>query len=210
MRTIMKAKVTKDNTLVAIYKDENGDTITHEGKNLVTSDLLDAFRDLIPHIAILCEQKEAGEEGIDTLPESIYTVLEVSGYSIGGSDDNEGVTLTGKRFLQSKKVLNLNAPFTMFSNENETYEYAFELEQAILACEYEVKEYLFNKKWKVVQQELPFEEDTLEVAADAVPDTPLNDMTFEQELQKLANDSSVTVEVNGKRIKPRKNKKLAS
>ena len=35
---IIKAKITKDSTLVATYKDENG-TTTVEGKNLVTSDL---------------------------------------------------------------------------------------------------------------------------------------------------------------------------
>ena len=36
---IIKAKITKDSTLVATYKDENG-TTTVEGKNLVTSDLI--------------------------------------------------------------------------------------------------------------------------------------------------------------------------
>lgn len=39
---ILKAKITKDNTLVATYKDENG-TTTVEGKNLVTNDLKRAF-----------------------------------------------------------------------------------------------------------------------------------------------------------------------
>ena len=34
---ITKAKVTKDNTLVATYMDETG-TVTVEGKNLVTND----------------------------------------------------------------------------------------------------------------------------------------------------------------------------
>ena len=36
---ITKAKVTKDNTLVATYMDETG-TVTVEGKNLVTNDLI--------------------------------------------------------------------------------------------------------------------------------------------------------------------------
>ena len=55
---ILKAKITKDNTLVATYKDENG-TTTVEGKNLVTNDLKRAFSMLVPHMAFLCEQKEA-------------------------------------------------------------------------------------------------------------------------------------------------------
>ena len=34
---------------------------------------------------------------------------------------------TGKRFLKSNKVLNLNAPFTKFTDENEDYAFQFEL-----------------------------------------------------------------------------------
>lgn len=150
---IIKAKITKDSTLVATYKDENG-TTTVEGKNLVTSDLINAFSKLNPHAALLTEQKEVdGIESVDEVPDIIGQVLDVTGYSIGGDGDNEGVTLIAKRFLKTGKVLNLCAPFTMFNNENESYINAFELEQEIQSCEFEVKEYLFNKKWRIVQQE---------------------------------------------------------
>ncbi len=142
---IIKAKITKDSTLVATYKDENG-TTTVEGKNLVTSDLINAFSKLNPHAALLTEQKEVdGIESVDEVPDIIGQVLDVTGYSIGGDGDNEGVTLVAKRFLKTGKVLNLCAPFTMFNNENESYINAFELEQEIQSCEFEVKEYLFNK-----------------------------------------------------------------
>ena len=115
---ILKAKVTKDNTLVASYKNENGDTVTIEGKNLVTKDLTNSFRDLVPHLTFLCEQKEAAHlERMDELPDDIYSILEVNGYTygvsvyfqddiysilevngytVGGSDDSLGVTLIGK------------------------------------------------------------------------------------------------------------------
>lgn len=142
---IIKAKITKDSTLVATYKDENG-TTTVEGKNLVTSDLINAFSKLNPHAALLTEQKEVdGIESVDKVPDIIGQVLDVTGYSIGGDGDNEGVTLVAKRFLKTGKILNLCAPFTMFNNENEQYTNAFELEQEIQSCEFEVKEYLFNK-----------------------------------------------------------------
>jgi hypothetical protein len=36
---IIKAKVTKDKTLIAVYKNENDDTVTIEGKNIVHKDL---------------------------------------------------------------------------------------------------------------------------------------------------------------------------
>ena len=142
---IIKAKITKDSTLVATYKDENG-TTTVEGKNLVTSDLINAFSKLNPHAALLTEQKEVdGIESVDEVPDIIGQVLDVTGYSIGGDGDNEGVTLVAKRFLKTGKVLNLCAPFTMFNNENESYINAFELEQEIQSCEFE----LYNRNFRL-------------------------------------------------------------
>lgn len=205
---ITKAKVTKDNTLVATYMDETG-TVTVEGKNLVTNDLINAFKALVPHMAFLCEQKEAdGKEFLEDMPENIDSILEVTGFTVGGDGDSRGVTLTGKRFLKSNKVLNLNAPFTKFTDENEDYAFQFELEQAIESCSYEVNEYIFNKKWKVVQQELPFAEEQapVEVQADAIPEA---DITVPANpdiaaFQKVMDESKVTIEVNGKQIKPRR------
>ena len=189
---IVKAKVTKDNTLVTTYKDETG-TITLEGKNLVTNDLLNSFSALIPHVAFLAEQKEAdGKESLDELPENIESILEVTGFSIGGDGDSQGVTLIAKRFLKSNKVLNLSTPFTMFASENEQYEFQFELQQAIEQCNFEVNEYIFNKKWKVVEQELPFAEETAatEITADAVPEAPTADA---QAFKDMLKDKSIKI-----------------
>ena len=213
---ILKAKVTKDNTLTASYRDENG-TTTVEGKNLVTNDLKDAFNSLTAHLAFLCEQKEAdGKECLEDLPKDIDKKLEVTGYTIGGEDESRGVTLIGKRFLKSNKVLNLNSPFTKFDDENEPYQFAFELEQSIQACEYEVNEYLFNKKWKVVQQELPFEEETpaSDIAPDNVPEavTEMPDDSDVKDFQAVMDNSTVTIEIGGNKVKPRRKraKQMAS
>lgn len=207
---ITKAKITKDNTLVASFKNENEDNVTIEGKNLIHKDLRAAFNELIPHLAFLCEQKEAdGKDSIDELPEEIFSTFEVTGYTVSGSDDNEGVVLVGKRFLKSKKVLNLIAPFTMFNNENEEYKHAFELQQAIEACNYEVEQYLTAKKWAVVQQELPFDGDIpTDIAAD-----PVGDAAFEEEanefLKQVVEQSGTTLTIDGKKVKPRnKSKKV--
>ena len=208
---ITKAKIKKDNTLVASFKNENEDNVTIEGKNLIHKDLRAAFNELIPHLAFLCEQKEAdGKDSIDELPEEIFSTFEVTGYTVSGSDDNEGVVLVGKRFLKSKKVLNLIAPFTMFNNENEEYTYAFELEQAIEACSYEVEQYLFEKKWAVVQQELPFkdEEPVSEITSDEAPEVNLDE--FQADLEKLTADSNITImgeqKVKGRHRKVKKDK----
>ena len=191
---ILKAKITKDNTLVATYKDENG-TTTVEGKNLVTNDLKRAFSMLVPHMAFLCEQKEAENRlSLDELPDYIETILEVTGYTVGGDGDSKGVTVTGKRFLKSSKVLNLNTPFTKFNDENEQYDFQFELEQAVEQCDFEVREYLFNKKWKVVQQEFSFEEAPADISADPIEDIQVSN--DEQQAFKDAMKKSVTIIAN--------------
>lgn len=191
---ILKAKITKDNTLVATYKDENG-TTTVEGKNLVTNDLKRAFSMLVPHMAFLCEQKEAENKlSLDELPDNIETILDVTGYTVGGDGDSKGVTVTGKRFLKSSKVLNLNTPFTKFNDENEQYDFQFELEQAIEQCDFEIREYLFNKKWKVVQQEFAFEETPADISADPIEDIQASN--DEQQAFKDAMKKSVTIITN--------------
>lgn len=205
---ITKAKITKDNTLIATFMNENEDTVTIEGKNLIHKDLKAAFEELVPHLAFLCEQKEAdGKKDLNELPEEIFSTFEVGGFSIGGSDDNTGVTLVGKRFLKSKKVLNLIAPFTMFNNENEEYEHAFDLQQAIDACSYEVEQYLTAKKWAVVQQELPFDESVpTDIAPDPVGDAPIGTEAKEF-LKQVAKQTGATLVVNGKKVKPRSSRK---
>lgn len=211
---IEKAKITKDNTLIATYKDEKG-TTTVEGKNLVTNDLVNAFKALIPHLAFLCELKEAdGIDFLEDMPDNIESIVDVSGYSIGGDGDSRGVTLTGKRFLKSNKVLNLNAPFTKFTDESESYRFQFELEQAIEACDYEVNEYLFNKKWKVVQQELPFEDEPVtDVVSDQVPeaDIPAPEGDFpESNQEKEAFTKMLNVSSSKRRSRKTKTANLAS
>lgn len=211
---ILKAKVTKDNTLTATYRDETG-TVTIEGKNLVTGDLTKAFAGLVSHMAFLCELKEAdGKEFLEDLPDNIGNILEVTGYSIGGDGESRGVTLTGKRFLKSNKVLNLNSPFTKFEDDNEPYQFAFELDQAISACEYEVNEYLFNKKWKVVQQELPFEEEKAEaeIHAEAVTEaeTPTPDDADMESFRAAMDNSTVTINIGGNKVKPRRTRRTSS
>ena len=204
---ITKAKITKENTLVATYLDADKNTVTVEGKNLVHGDLKAAFKALTGHMAILCELREAKEESAPQELNDLNTV-EVTGYSIGGTDDDEGVTLIGKRFLKSKKVLNLIAPFTKFANENEEYPYSYELMGAINLCGYEVEQYLTAKKWAIVQQELPFDEDA---PKDIAPD-PVED-AFKTEvgnfLKGVAEQTGakVVMDVTIPTKRPRRNKK---
>lgn len=219
---ITKAKITKDNTLVVTYSDDDENIVTVEGKNIVHSDLRDAFAALTGHMAILCELREAKEDSSPDELKDLRTV-EVTGYSIGGSDDEEGATLIGKRFLKSKKVLNLIAPFTKFHNENEEYPYSYELMDAVNLCNYEVEQYLTAKKWSFVQQDLPFdEEEPKAIAPDSVEDAPFDHpgtntaATFIGQVVKEALDKTsgklkekgVTMTIHGgTSFKPRRSRK---
>ena len=106
--------------------------------------------------------------------------------------------------------MNLNSPFTKFEDDNEPYQFAFKLEQAISTCEYEVNEYIFNKKWKVVQQELPFDDGKTEVEihAEAVPESeiPIPRNADMESFQTAMNNPSVTI----KNIKSRSSRRVSS
>ena len=90
--------------------------------------------------------------------------------------------------------MNLNTPFTKFNDENEQYDFQFELEQAVEQCDFEVREYLFNKKWKVVQQEFSFEEAPADISADPIEDIQASN--DEQQAFKDAMKKSVTIIAN--------------
>ena len=57
-----KIQLTKAGTLNVTYTDADSNTITLVGANIVHRDLRNAVRALIPHLAILTEQREAAEK----------------------------------------------------------------------------------------------------------------------------------------------------
>ena len=64
-----KIKLTKAGTLEATYKNEDGDVIQFAGANLVHKDLKEALQGLIPHLAIITEQREAFKKKLSDLRE---------------------------------------------------------------------------------------------------------------------------------------------
>lgn len=96
-----------------VIENENGpiiNTIKLRGGNRPHSDLKDAFRELDYHAALLCEQCETKED-------AVVGHTKVTGFTIGGSDENEGVTLVAQRTLSNGKVLNLVSPFTKWEDD---------------------------------------------------------------------------------------------
>ncbi len=69
-----------------------GGTISREGENAVHDDLRNAFAKLNPHLALIAEMIQ-GEITLDDIDAKSYEDFKVTGFSIGGSGDHEGVLM---------------------------------------------------------------------------------------------------------------------
>jgi len=147
---IRKAKI-KDELFLEVEYTE--DLAGHSKKDTklsctvpIHNDLKETFSKFPKHLAMLCDEIEIGDED---------KVYEVKGFSIGGNDENEGVTLSGSKENQYGLV-NLNTPFQKW--EKSEYHGINDLSQEIEAAIYEINQYLFNGK-KAPDQQLSLFED---------------------------------------------------
>jgi hypothetical protein len=167
-RIVKSAKIIDDLTLDVKYheqltlisangtkrKDISG-TNSREGENAIHDDLKNAFAKLHPHLALISEMITTSANEIDDINEDAYRDFKVTGFTIGGGGDSEGVTLIGQKKLSTEKTLNITTPFTKWSDE---YGFVSELAEAIESCKHEVTEYLNGKMAPPAQQEMEFEE----------------------------------------------------
>lgn len=170
-----KIQVTKQGTLNVTYKNEDGDIITFEGANIVHKDLKQAMQGIIPHLALITEQREAYNVKLKTLQDqritddtdNIYKRLTVD--SLSFSDGERKVSVTGSRILTKSGVISLTTP-NVCLDDDEQYEYYNELSLDLDGVKYEVKEYIENRKWGVKQAEIDFKDiDPYKVEAGDVP-----------------------------------------
>lgn len=165
-RKIRKAKL-KSRSLEVELNDTfetEGGPITNEVimkcAGLVHDDLRTAFSRLALHMIVICDLRKAEMINNETFEKDDLSDFEdytVTGFSIGGEDENEGAVIIGSRKFKSGKVLNITTPFTKFSDENNPYEFEDALYNDLQACIYEVELYL-DGKYAVKQLELPFDE----------------------------------------------------
>ena len=158
---IKKVKI-KDRTLTVdmdeVVTNENGSVtneVTKKCAYLAHEDLLIAFKSLIPHLVKICDFK--GSENIfeDNIARfEAFPEYNITGFSIGGSDDYSGVTIIAQREFASGKVLNIVTPFQTFSDID--YPLGDELSLAVEACISEVHSYLFDNKFAEKQMEMDF------------------------------------------------------
>ena len=157
-----KIGITDTYTLNATYTNYDGDTITLSGCNAVHPELLNAFRALVPHLALLTEQREAFGKTLSTLEEekenkgkdNVYKRIGVTSVTIGKEED---VILFGQRVTDSGDVIKLVSP--KVNLEGSLYEYRHALDLAIAGLKYEAKLYITEKKWKYIQTTLEFAEE---------------------------------------------------
>ena len=158
-----KIKLTKQGTLEATYKNEDGDIIQYQGANLAHKDMKEALQALIPHLAIITEQREAYQRVLDDLRsqritddgDNIYKRLTVEVLTF--SNDQKKVSLSGNRILTSSGVISLTTPSIDLS-EDDDYQYQNELALDVDAVIYEAKAYIEEKKWGVKQAEIDFKD----------------------------------------------------
>jgi len=155
-----KIQLTKQNTLNVVYSNRDGDTITMVGANIVHKDFKEAIKTLVPHLAMLTEQREAYNNTLEELEEqrsweeeSIFTRMSVGSVTFSGDE----VIISGTRVLDRGDVMNLNAP-KISTVDDENYRYLSELSLAIDNVKYEAEQYVNERKWGLKQGELNFDE----------------------------------------------------
>lgn len=154
-------------TYVETYAEGDKD-ITVKSEIPAHKDCTDAFKKLIPHFILLTEMKEsdqvshlAASMGIENIPEEDeFKNADVYGIKMGKNDSNVStVTLMGQRFLKTGGSVDFSSLAQSLESDDSEFEYPYinELNLAIQAVLYEVKEYLFNGKYAIIQKEIQFE-----------------------------------------------------
>ena len=171
-----KISITKQGTLNATYKNADGDIIQFVGANIVHKDLKEAMQALVPHLALITEQREAYKVTLSKLREAKITdegdnvFKRLSVESISLSSGEQRISVTGSRILTAKGVISLTTP-NINIEEGEDYEYCNDLALDIDAVKYEAKEYIEQRKWGVKQSEIDFKDiDPYKVEAGDVPE----------------------------------------
>lgn len=173
-----KIQLTRKNTLNVVFKNEDGDIVTVNGANLVHRDFRQAMQALIPHLAIITEQRESLNRNLKQIQadritdegnNSVFKRLEVDCVSF--SEDETEVSVHGCRILLSGGVVKLETPTIELGN-SDSYQYRDELSLDLDAIKYEAKQYIEEKKWGIKQAEIQFESPFEGVKADEAPEVP--------------------------------------
>lgn len=174
-----KIQLTKQNTLNVTYKNADGDVIQFTGANIVHKDLRDAMNALVPHLAIITEQREAygrtlkevqGDRITDDGQDSVFKRFSIE--SISFANKEQEVSISGQRILIKIGIVSLTTP-KIDVEDSDQYEYNNDLGIDLEAVKFEAKAYIEERKWGVKEASIDFRDiDPFNgVQADEVPIT---------------------------------------
>lgn len=166
---IKKVKLTKALRLEVSYKKEEADGSTSQVDEKHNSkahdDFVTSMNSLRVHFGMLTGYLNPGEIRDPDVYMTNVDSFHVSGYSIGGEDEDQGIVITGHRILPSGKAIILNSPFTRFNEDEATrYKHMDKLIARVEEVRSEAVKYLGGKFFKEPQQELLFNKPELEEA----------------------------------------------
>lgn len=133
------------------HQTENvNNKVTNSCDAAIHNDLKEAFQNLIPHLALICEElpeskvKSIIKNGFQDMDEEndIRIKFHVQSFKIKGKDDSESIIISGTKLLKIGKSVKLISPSIRW---DEDYKYIDELSEAIEQCKIEVNEYLNGK-----------------------------------------------------------------
>lgn len=192
IKKIRMKELTLEVEMEEVIERDGRPSITNDIKKksdlLIHQDMQATFDALIPHMVLICDQKESTDADLiisdiraGHFIESIQKDLgprmdpyKVTGISIAGDGEHEGVVLIGQKRLKNNMVLNLIAPFTKFFDG---YKYGDTLSGLVSDCINEAELYLFEGKC-------------------AEPDNNQLDL-FEDQEPFSFDDTTITASVNG-------------
>lgn len=171
-----KIQLTRKNTLNVTFKNDDGDIVSVTGANLVHKDLRQALHALIPHLALITEQREAYNRNLEQLRadrltdgnDNVYKRMDVDWVSFG---DGQSIVIGGSRILLNGGVVNMQTP--IINLEDTDYQYSNDLDLDLQAIKYEAECYIKERKWGVKQAEIAFEDPFDGVQPEAVGEVPM-------------------------------------
>lgn len=172
---VKSAKIKNDLFLEFSYEKKQeikNDEVKQSSDLPMHEDCKQAFLNLLPHFILICEQEKPNKRlksfiknGVPDIDDYDVKDYQISSFKIGGTGDNIGVTLTGKRFLTTGKTLNLNTPFLRYDDDE--YKFTSELVEALEVLKNEVYQYMTgNKHAPLAQQSLEFEDEAFDVESE--------------------------------------------
>jgi len=144
------------------------DSIKRASQVPVHDDMINSFRDLNVHLALICEEIRPEEiQDIDNLPEMKkdtedqdqdplalkLSKFSVSAFKVVGNGENEGVVLIGQKVLSTLESVKLETPPVKWQS---SYHFANELHVAVFNVVEEIEQYMNGKQAPPRQQELDF------------------------------------------------------